>query len=416
MFVRSFALAVLAGAGMMTLIGCGDDTAHRPSDGGGDASRDAGLRSMRDGSGGVETRDSGVSGGCRSAAENTAELCADDCDNDGDGRTDCMDFGCSGILGCMPIDAGLACHAACDDRTCGPDGCGGTCGECEEGTSCSLSGTCVPDCTPSCPLSGCGGPDGCGGTCGCPTGQVCDTGTCIPSCCSTFAGACNRCADGTPCAGSCPSGQYCDSGGTCRSTCSPSCAGRACGSDGCGGSCGSCPTGAVCGSDGQCFCDTAREWFPNEAHTACVRANGACDGVSTIGHCVGDIWVWCDPSGGPSGSVEYMNCVAQGLPGCTSVGSSGACACGPIDSNGTCGGSSNEYHFYCLSGYRVLAQDSCRQYGTSGFCSTFVTSFGYQTSCYCSACRYWNASSRTCSSLCSGCTYDSSGNYHYCPP
>ena len=34
--------------------------------------------------------------------------------------------------------------------------------------------------------------------------------------------------------------------------CTPMCAGRACGDDGCGGSCGTCTTGQTCGAAGQC--------------------------------------------------------------------------------------------------------------------------------------------------------------------
>ena len=35
-------------------------------------------------------------------------------------------------------------------------------------------------------------------------------------------------------------------------TCTPTCSGKACGSDGCGGSCGTCPSGDTCNASGQC--------------------------------------------------------------------------------------------------------------------------------------------------------------------
>ena len=43
--------------------------------------------------------------------------------------------------------------------------------------------------------------------------------------------------------------------GWCAGFCSPNCAGRQCGSDGCGGSCGTCPPGKVCNASGQCVSD-----------------------------------------------------------------------------------------------------------------------------------------------------------------
>jgi len=35
-------------------------------------------------------------------------------------------------------------------------------------------------------------------------------------------------------------------------TCTPGCAGKVCGSDGCGGSCGTCPANQTCNANGQC--------------------------------------------------------------------------------------------------------------------------------------------------------------------
>ena len=66
------------------------------------------------------------------------------------------------------------CVPDCADKTCGPDGCGGTCGQCSGPDSC-IDGqcSCLPVCTATC------GPDGCGGLCAeCPAGQSCQSGTC----------------------------------------------------------------------------------------------------------------------------------------------------------------------------------------------------------------------------------------------
>jgi hypothetical protein len=113
----------------------------------------------------------------------------------------------------VDVDTGPACVPACEDRECGPDGCGGSCGACASGRICSADAVCVPDpedcsqtcaslgmvcgehcgedcgacaagevcvdgaceCAPSCPVSACGAEDGCGGTCpACPQDESCE--------------------------------------------------------------------------------------------------------------------------------------------------------------------------------------------------------------------------------------------------
>lgn len=70
------------------------------------------------------------------------------------------------------------CVPDCDGRDCGDDGCGGSCGACEDG-SCLENGTC---CTPDCGDRKCGD-NGCGGSCGsCLFGSVCQDGACIVPC------------------------------------------------------------------------------------------------------------------------------------------------------------------------------------------------------------------------------------------
>ena len=69
------------------------------------------------------------------------------------------------------------CQPNCSGKQCGPDGCGGTCGQCANGNQCNANGTCI--CQPNCSGKQCG-PNGCGGTCGqCANGNQCDAnGTC----------------------------------------------------------------------------------------------------------------------------------------------------------------------------------------------------------------------------------------------
>lgn len=120
--------------------------------------------------------------------------------------------------GASPIECPGACVPSCYARDCGDDGCGGSCGECDDGWVCSV-GVCEPAvvepspdvieqadvvqgdngdrqdhdsvsndgvvgdssvCVPFCPVGRCG-PDGCGGQCSaCPDGTYCGTGgTCV---------------------------------------------------------------------------------------------------------------------------------------------------------------------------------------------------------------------------------------------
>lgn len=66
--------------------------------------------------------------------------------------------------------------------------------------------------------------------------------------------------------------------------CAPACAGRTCGSDGCGGSCGGCGDGALCSDDGQCVTSdagcqgsgAAQEQEPNDS---AVLAGPLCSGA-----------------------------------------------------------------------------------------------------------------------------------------
>jgi hypothetical protein len=142
-----------------------------------------------------------------------------------------------------PTDGGqsehdAACVPSCDRRTCGPDGCGGSCGTCASGT-CGSNGHCA--CTPKCSGRACG-PDGCGGSCG-----------------------------------TCPAGSTCDGLGHCAVQCTPFCGTRVCGSDGCGGSCGSCTGGYTCGSAGTC---------QNKPGTQCGNV-GACGSAVSCCKCNG---------------------------------------------------------------------------------------------------------------------------------
>jgi hypothetical protein len=83
-----------------------------------------------------------------------------------------------GYYDCLPMDQCTQeeCVPQCDGKWCGPDGCGGICGICDDGESCSEDGECVE--------SDDNGEDKQGNLlCGdCPTGTLCNAvGECVPT-------------------------------------------------------------------------------------------------------------------------------------------------------------------------------------------------------------------------------------------
>jgi len=129
------------------------------------------------------------------------------------------------------------CTAACGDKECGNDGCGGSCGDCTNALVCSY-GQCANSCTPNCAGKECGS-NGCSGNCGeCVSDEVCDEGIC-------------------------------------SSICTPSCSGLECGSNGCGGNCGSCGVQESCE---QGVCEPTGNTGP-----ACTGDENPCRGPSGCG-------------------------------------------------------------------------------------------------------------------------------------
>ncbi len=235
----------------------------------------------------------------------------------------CGGDGCGGVCGTCPAgeacDGGGTCHksdctASCDGKECGPDGCGGICGACSVGKACNGAGQCtdggVSGCLPKCDKKVCG-PDGCGSECGkCPAGArctavghceidlsacgaidtkglceeqlgkqvavVCKAGKLVTSICDPSKGftcgfnpvkqkneclkdGCVPSCDGKVCGsdgcggicGQCKPGETCEAG-QCSTSCTPKCDGKKCGADGCGGVCGSCGAAEKCTAEGLC--------------------------------------------------------------------------------------------------------------------------------------------------------------------
>lgn len=236
-----------------------------------------------------------------------------------DGKA-CGPDGCGGNCGqCAPNDVcndqgTCDCVPNCTDRECGSDGCGGDCGSCPSTFqwSCSNEGQCV--CEPYCTGRECG-PDGCGGSCGSCTlplvcaAAKCQSKPCVPSCVAKECGS-DGC-EGT--CGECEPGESCSLWGQCQ-PCTPQCDGRECGSDGCGSTCGQCLPGQTCDALGHCMGDCQPQCQGK------VCGPDGCGG--TCGDCAPG--QTCDPlSGACDGEPCFPNCVMK--------------ECGPDGCGGSCG-------------------------------------------------------------------------------
>jgi|GEM_PF-1743636 len=307
------------------------------------------------------------------------------------GETYC-DGSCSLLCGINQVCYGTpasCCTPNCNSKTCGSDGCGGSCGTCPDGQTCSNEncvsifcpdGNCVPgtsDCTSGTEIKcifdyaspggfSCGKrvdvgnwclaypstpvlmPDcSCGCTPNC-NGKQCGSDGCVGSCgpqtanCPLTYGTCS--VTGTK---TCSGTSY----GTCQGT-DPrpaNCAGKKCGDDGCGGSCGTCTYGCTsgqcnaCASSGDCgntvkpsyWCSGTFVCGPENSGPQCGSAGGPlyCYWPTT---CVDCAWLGMQCSGGtcvcPQGQklVSGQGCCASNID--TSCGSCG----GTIKCDGTC--------------------------------------------------------------------------------
>jgi sugar lactone lactonase YvrE len=230
--------------------------------------------------------------------------------------------------------ADCPCIPDCAGKECGDDGCGGACGECDEGLFCTPAGACSSQCFPDCFGKECGD-DGCGDDCGeCSEGDYCsDTGECLLDC------------DGIPWEGCCDDNvlKYCDSGVlilkscenepdcgwdddnkwyscgleagsedptgifplSCEGYCGPKCDSRECGDDKCGGVCGECADEELC-VKGACVPDDCGP----------LTYQGCCDGADTLWWCEGGQpdSLECEGKGpcGWSANDGYYNCGTEG--------------------------------------------------------------------------------------------------------
>lgn len=256
---------------------------------------------------------------------------------------------------CVPV-----CVPQCAGRDCGPDGCGGVCGDCDAGEECQ-QGVCRDLCQPDCEGRVCGG-DGCGGSCGmCEAGEACDDGVCGAVCSPDCDGrVCGPDGCGGFC-GNCGVGAFCTEAGQCEAVCMPSCDGRRCGDDGCGGLCGVCGPDEACDADGQCgpVCEPAcggRQCGDDGCGGVCgmcpdgeaCAAGGVCvggdgcdceDGICVEGRCRDEAEL-CSPDNPaglcPGGLFCLAGACADGGAGCGVANPTGACPLGEACRDGVC--------------------------------------------------------------------------------
>jgi hypothetical protein len=302
--------------------------------------------------------------------DSTTGVCADrvcqcvpKCDN-----RECGPDGCGGFCG-EPVtgecpgaqdvceDGRCKCQPDCEakGKDCGSDGCGGLCGtlegECPGHQDKCVEGHCT--CQPACEGKDCG-PDGCGGFCSaladgacpgpqdkCVSGQcvcqpACDGKDCGPDGCDGFCGELE---------GGCPGPQDACVEGECR--CQPACDGLECGPDGCGGHCGELEEGACGGSqdaciEGLCVCQPAcdgKDCGPDGCGSSCGQLQGGCAGAQDA--CIEGLCV-CQPACdgkdcGPDGCGGSCGQLQGGCAGAQDVCADGVCTCVPECDGRECG-------------------------------------------------------------------------------
>ena len=170
-----------------------------------------------------------------------------------------------------------ACQPSCEEKECGGDGCGGSCGDCASPQDICKQGLCV--CQLDCAGKECGD-DGCGGSCGvCNCGEECTNSQCL------FVG----------------------------------CDGKECGGDGCGGTCGDCGVGENC-QDGQCVGGSSGDTWtdPTSGRTwQVVPTGGNMNWSDAKSHCAG---LSLDGGGWHLPSISELRTLIRGCPGTVTDG------------------------------------------------------------------------------------------------
>lgn len=280
---------------------------------------------------------------------------------------------CDDLTVLMHLDCIVDCEPDCESKTCGSDGCIGSCGECAVGQC--VDGICQagPGCEVTSGIPGC---DGCScEECVCAIDSKCCWSEWAPFCaavCTAECGGCPPladCFDGVCQPGSgenchtCPQDCGCSDGLVCADgqCCQPDCEGKECGYDGCGGLCGECGPEEACTS-GECV---LQDGCQDGTHPGCngckceacvcslfdgyccaiawdfacaIVCEEMCEGCGFVdtcgdGLCDGDAGEGCDNCVADCGCEEPETCFGNKccLPDCEDK------ECGPTGCGGICG-------------------------------------------------------------------------------
>jgi hypothetical protein len=295
---------------------------------------------------------------CNDDKECTDDYChpSDGCQTSQvDNETPCGQVGYACLGGeCLP------CTPACDNKECGSDGCGGSCGSCSDDEVCNQEGLCVPNCEECAPWQDC-----VDGVCedppsmgNCPNGGAMLSADCqgapTDGCCSGEDGQdlyycgywwdCPGIYEYCLCHVECASWSVCsyDSWGDDFSClfppaksdpqgnlfcdwwpCEPDCAGKECGSDGCGGSCGDCPNNFDC-ENGVCEYQKLETCNGSQtpSYDSCegLTYYGCCDSDGRLLYCSGGELYCIDCAGvsphcGYDWDAEWYDCGTSGGSG-----------------------------------------------------------------------------------------------------
>jgi hypothetical protein len=265
---------------------------------------------------------------------------------------------CDAINGCFHTPAAGLCDDGID---CTKDTCSGdTCNNVLQAFFCLIGGVCVP--------SGAPNPDNSCQTCKpnadaefwtyvgdgmqCDPGMVCYQGSCCDKASNCAGKECGSDGCGGLC-GSCLPGSGCQDGICVAGPCDPICGGKECGPNGCGGVCGTCPDGNVCSADGQCLCLPAcngKECGPDGCGSECglcqkgfTCKDGLCDENPCEAQCLGKE-CGSDDCGGICGSCPLNHFCSDGA--CICLPSCAGKQCGDNGCGGYCG--------VCPVGYNCL--------------------------------------------------------------
>jgi hypothetical protein len=171
----------------------------------------------------------------------------------------CTADSCDPKVGCVSVASPAACS---DGLACTTDSCkNDQCTNALQAYYCVIGGQCVPagaenpadTCSKCIPGAATGAWTYVGDGVACGLGKVCFNKACCDHTAQCAGKQCGSDGCGGTC-GTCIQGYTCQQGLCKADPCIPACTGKQCGPNGCGGTCGTCPAGQICAADGQCFC------------------------------------------------------------------------------------------------------------------------------------------------------------------